>query len=186
MKRIYSKGPPAVMRHRGMISVPVDIQPEPAPPGMETATDPVTPTDPEENTSQAPQAYSCHRIQIPDTGQDLTSPDTVLAMRRQAEHQAVNQTYAESLAAGCPVESLGFRVDCKPENCSDFAQSLSIWSMAYADKPNAQVTVRDYDNVNHDITYAEFQVLCQELGAHVMRLRQEKWAAVDALANLEA
>lgn len=177
MKRIYSKEMPGVMRHRGMISIPVDIREEPAP---------VDSIDPGEPSPVQPGGYSCRRIQVGDTGQDLTCPDTCLGLRREAERTAITFAYQDQLAAGCPIESLGIRVDCKAENRADFAQTLSVLSITYADQPNAMVTVRDYNNANHEITFAEYQVLCQELAAHVTALRQAKWAAVDALKDMEA
>lgn len=176
MDRICSKEPPIPRRRRGMIAVPVNIQAEPAPTGMDEY-----PQSPE-----ATGGYSYTRVELPDNGQDLQDTQIILDLRQTAEHQAINQAYTDSLADGCLIESLAIRVDCKPENCADFSQSLAILGMAYADQPNATVTIRDYYNINHPVTFAEFQVLCQELGAHVTRLRQEKWAAVDALANLEA
>lgn len=152
MKRTYSKEYPEIMKLQGQILVPADIQED---------------ADLDGNT-----AYSYVLCRF-----NADAPDLQL----QAEKQVIKQKYDASLAEGCFIESLGFRVDCKPENCADFAESLAVWNLAYADQPNAEVVVRDYDNQNQTIVFAEYQVLCQELGAHVMQLRKEKWTAIDAL-----
>lgn len=152
MKRTHSREYPVKQYLQGQWLVPADVQ---------------AVTDNDGNTGYL---YVLCRF-------DNNSSD----IQYQAEKQVIKQAYAEALEAGCMIESLGFRVDCKPENCADFAQSLSLWGMAYAENTDAEVVVRDYHNANHTVTFAEYQVLCAELGAHVMKLRQEKWAAIDAV-----
>ncbi|MFK5952472.1 MAG: hypothetical protein QM498_05380 [Desulfobacterium sp.] len=152
MKKTHSREYPVKQRLQGQWLVPASIQPT---------------TDCDGGTGYS---YVLCRF-------DADAPD----LQYQAEKQVLKQTYAEVLELGCPIDSLGLRIDCKPKNCADFAQSLVVWNLAYAENPNAEVVVRDYVNDNHTITFAEFQVLCQELGAHVARLRQDRWAAIDAL-----
>ena len=89
------------------------------------------------------------------------------------EYAKIQQT--ETLEAGC-MTSLGFKIDCLPNNVADFSQTLSLISVYPA---MTEIIVRDYDNINHTITVEQYQQMCVELGAHVMGVRQAYWSNVD-------
>ena len=81
----------------------------------------------------------------------------------------------DTLKAGCPT-SLRFRVDCMDNNVADFDKTLGLISISPA---MTEIIVRDYDNVNHTITVAQYKQMCVEIGVHVMTIRQAYWTAID-------
>lgn len=124
--------------------------------------------------------YNFEYKEIEDTGQDITDLIWISAIEYQFKHDKIVDEHTKQLAAGCPI-SLGFRIDCLPSNVSDFDQTLSLLSLAGAEN----VLVKDYDNEEHTLTIEQYKQMCLELGIHVMNLRHNRWAAVDAIRGGE-
>lgn len=96
-----------------------------------------------------------------------------------ANKELAKKTQMDTLSEGCPT-SLGFKIDCMPNNVADFAQTLAF--IDSTPQESGSVVVRDYDNVCHTVTVDEFRAICKELGAFVMSVRQEYWASIDSFS----
>jgi len=145
-----SKDYPTIQRLQGKILVPTNISPK---------------TNEEENES-----YNYWQVSFPLTSK-LSNAELTAAANKQ--YAKLNQI--ETLQAGCST-SLGFRINCLPNNVADFSQTLGLIGVYPA---MAEITVRDYDNVNHTITVEQYKQMCIELGAHVMAIRQAYWTDID-------
>lgn len=121
-------------------------------------------------------AIAFHTLAVIEQYGILNPPVPVVPPTYDQLKAAINQKYEGLKKAGCPT-SLGFKIDCMDNNIADFDQSITLLDLSGAET----ITVRDYDNVNHVITVAEYKQICLELGAHIMGLRQQRWAEIDAL-----
>lgn len=147
-----SKEYPTIQRLQGVIIVPANIT--------------------EKTNDEGETSYDWERFDYP-----LTSKLTDEEFLSDANKQYAASNKDTLLGQGCPT-SLGFTIDCMPNNVSDFSQTLSLLSIYPV---MTEVVVRDYDNINHTITVEQYQQMCIELGAHVMATRQAYWADIDVI-----
>ena len=94
-----------------------------------------------------------------------------------ANKEHAKKMQEEILQKGCPT-SLGFKIDCMPNNVSDFVGTSIRISI---DPSITHMKVRDYDNENHIITVAEYNQMCIELGDYVTVTREAYWADIDQI-----
>ena len=147
-----SKDYPTIQRLQGKILVPTNIN-------LST-------------NEEGEESYNYWQVSFP-----LTSKLSNAELTAEANKEYAKLSQTEILEAGCPT-SLGFRIDCMDNNKTDFDQTLGLISVYPA---MTTVLVRDYDNVNHTITVAQYKQMCLELGAHVMAIRHAYWDDVDVL-----
>lgn len=120
--------------------------------------------------------YNFEYKEIQDIGQDITNISWLSKTEYQLKHDKIVDEHTRQLSAGCPT-TLGFKIDCLPSNVSDFEQTLSLLSLTGAES----VLVKDYDNEEHTLTIEQYKQMCLELGIHVMTLRHNRWAAINAI-----
>lgn len=123
------------------------------------------------NITPIEDGYNWIRVDYPLTS---TMTDEELLADANKKYAASNK---DSVLAKGFQTSLGFKIDCMPSNVIDFSQTLSLISLL----PDlTEVEVRDYNNVNHTITVAEYKQMCIELGMYVTANRQGYWSEVDS------
>ena len=147
-----SKDYPTIKRLQGKILVPTNIA--------------LSTNEEDEET------YNYWQVSFP-----LTSKLSNAELTAAANKEYAKLSQIETLEAGCPT-SLGFFIDCMDNNVADFDKTLGLISIYPA---MIEVTVRDYDNVNHVITVDQYKQMCLELGEHVMTIRQAYWVDVDTV-----
>ena len=147
-----SKDYPTIQRLQGKILVPTNIT--------------------QSTNEEGEESYNYWQVSFP-----LTSKLSNAELTAAANKEYAKLSQIKTLEAGCPT-SLGFRIDCMDNNVADFDKTLGLISIY---PTMTEVTVRDYDNLNHTITVDQYKQMCLELGAHVMGVRQAYWADVDAV-----
>ena len=109
-------------------------------------------------------------------------PSTIDAVRASVKDE-IRRRHDAARDAGMK-SALGFRVDVKPINVADWMGALQLLEITAA----GTVTIRDADNVVHEVTAANYRALCVEIGVFLSGLRATKWtkqAAADAATTVE-
>ncbi len=93
------------------------------------------------------------------------------------EHKSA---YLAKLSEGF-LTSAGFMIDCMENNQVDFALRLQLEEAARAQDSTRDdlILVRDYNNVNHQVTFEEFKSICLELGEYISGQRELLWSMID-------
>lgn len=151
MKYTHSNEYPVTRKLQGVYQVPVDVQEV---------------TDEEGNVSYKYVIYKFDKL-VPN-------------IEVIANHKHAKAKYYELLSQGCEITSLGFKIDCMDNNVSDFVGKL-VATVALGKADDEIILVRDYNNVIHEVTVAQFKVLCGELDDYVTNCRITCWADVDAV-----
>lgn len=138
--------------------------------------------------------YSENEIAVPINIQQKEHPENgtsyefdliILPMEEGATvkddlYMAISKYHDLLVLAGCPT-SFGFRIDCESTDVVNWMGSLQLLQLSGA----TEITICDYDNVNHVMSAADFTQMCGELGAYLMGLRTKKWQIREAIQAAE-
>lgn len=158
MKRVFSKNTPAVRKIGRIIKFPIDIKEE-----IITL-----------ETGGQETHYSCLMREIEYNKQDIESVEFIDFYSKKFSNELAGQTLENNLCEGCQT-SLGFKIDCKQKNLSDWASTMQSLEDRVKVNPGVTERIRDYNNIDHFLTHEQYRVMYQELIAHVASLRQQKW-----------
>jgi hypothetical protein len=109
-------------------------------------------------------------------------PEPVIEARQVEEIKVASEV---ALSEGF-MTSLGFRVKCLAEDQNAFGLSLLLMMLKVQQDPAVKIKVRDYDNVDHELTYDEYCRMCLEMGTYVLQQRYTVWSQVDQIKNKDA
>ena len=90
----------------------------------------------------------------------------------------IKQTLEQIQKEGC-LTTLGFKIDFQKENRDDFTGGLLLMQNAGL----TEMSIRDFDNVNHMLSSEEYTQMCLEMGQYYNNLLSEKWTLDDLLSE---
>lgn len=99
-----------------------------------------------------------------------TYTDIDLEVYKTKRKNAIKTSYETELTQGLTVTA-GFKIDCDNRDNNNFSTNYNYIKL----KGLTSTTVRDYDNLTHTLTLAEYETMCLELGDHVTTLYGKKW-----------
>lgn len=92
----------------------------------------------------------------------------------------IGRAFEDQLTLGCPVSGVGsydaFKVDCKPEDISNWTSSLVLINTAEElGSPLTEMPIRTYDNEEMTLSILEYKQMCLITGNYYMGLYMKKW-----------
>jgi hypothetical protein len=107
-----------------------------------------------------------------------------LIIAKELQKDKIKEHFAITLINGAGTY-LGFKVDCKPEDISNWTSQLVLVGTAGM-KDDYWLSLRDYDNQTRYLTVGQFKNMCLEVGSYYMTLYNKKWelqTQIDAAEN---
>lgn len=105
----------------------------------------------------------------------------LLATAKIKKEEALSVFVKNKLTEGCQL-SLGFWVDCKPEDVNNWANALRLMEMVNGDT----ISIADYDNETRVITIEQLRTLCVEVGIYFQHVMTSKWMIRDQINSTQS
>lgn len=105
-------------------------------------------------------------------------PEPSLEELKYSKNEHIKKELDNITKEGCDI-SLGFKIDFETHNRTEFALGLQLINETGLES----MTIRDFDNVNHIITAAEYKQMVLEMAAQFNKLLAEKWTLNKAVED---
>jgi hypothetical protein len=109
--------------------------------------------------------------------------DAELNLTKSNQKEIIKQSYEQCLLEGCGC-FLGFKVDCKPSDISNWTSMLVLIDTAKM-TDDQYISLRDFDNITHYVTVGYFKAMTIQVGLYYQALFGAKWHYQQQIDNAQ-